>query len=96
MTKFFNHHDPKRTIIVTHHAPSALSLPEKFRAESISCAYASQLDEFIRRYQPPLWIHGHIHHSSDYYIGSTRVVSNPQSYPGDLNQGFDPVLIIEI
>jgi len=96
MAAFFDQHDPKQTIVVTHHAPSALSLPERRRDEGISCAYASHLDEFIHRHQPPLWIHGHIHHSNDYSIGATRVVANPQSYPGDLNEDFNASLIIEM
>jgi Icc-related predicted phosphoesterase len=96
MTEFFKLHDPRRTIVVTHHAPSALSLPLQRREDTISCAYASHLDDFILRYQPPLWIHGHIHHSNDYQIGSTRIISNPQAYPDDPNENFDPRFIIDL
>ena len=96
MTDFFSQHDPRRTIVVTHHAPSARSLPLHRRDQSISCAYASHLEDFIHRFQPPLWIHGHIHHSHDYHIGSTRVIANPQGYPDDPNNDFDPALIINV
>lgn len=96
MTEFFNEHDPLRTVVVTHHAPSALSLPADRRDKTISCAYASHLDDFIRRYQPPIWIHGHIHHSNDYQIGSTRVIANPQAYPDDPNKNFNPTFTIEL
>lgn len=96
MQEFFESHDPSRTIVVTHHAPSILSLPLRRREEPISCAYATQLDEFILRYQPPLWIHGHIHHSNDYCIGTTRVIANPQAYPDDPNPTFNPRLIVEL
>lgn len=96
MKDFLEEHDPSRTIIVTHHAPSALSLPEHCRHDVISCAYASNLDNFITRHQPHLWIHGHIHHNNDYSIGRTRVISNPQAYPDEPNQGFIPNLVVEV
>jgi len=59
--KFLTEHDPNKTIVVTHHGPSALSLPVARRHEMISCAYASHLDAFILGHQPHLWVHGHIH-----------------------------------
>lgn len=96
MAEFFRKHDPARTIVVTHHAPSLLSLPSRRRTELISCAYASHLDGFILRHQPALWIHGHIHHSNDYRIGTTRVLANPQAYPEERNPEFDPSLILDL
>jgi hypothetical protein len=96
MEDFFVKHDPARTIVVTHHAPSIQSLPPETRNDPINCAYASDLEKFILRYQPPLWIHGHIHHCSDYFIGRTRVIANPQGYPHDPNRYFNPKLIIEL
>ncbi|TDU72855.1 putative phosphohydrolase [Prosthecobacter fusiformis] len=96
LSEFLSTHDPQRTIIVTHHAPSARSLPESRRAELISSAYASHLDGFIENHQPYLWIHGHIHHSQDYCIGTTRVIANPQGYPNYPNIDFLPRLVVEI
>lgn len=85
------------TIVMTHHAPSGRSLPESRRGDPISAAYASDLESLIERTRPQLWVHGHIHSSSDYRIGSTRVVCNPRGYtPSHLNPGFDPTLVIEI
>jgi Icc-related predicted phosphoesterase len=91
---FFASHDPRRSVVVTHHAPSIRSLPEHRRADLVSCAYASHLDDFIAEYQPDLWIHGHIHHSSDYWIGKTRVIANPRAYPDAPNPSFVPDLTI--
>jgi len=96
LEKFLTTNDPEKSIVVTHHAPSPRSLPDSRKDEEVSCAYASNLEEFIIKHQPKLWIHGHIHHSSDYYIGKTRVVSNPQSYPSDLNPNFNPNLVITL
>ena len=88
--------DPRRSIVVTHHAPSILSLPPRRRGHPLSCAYASHLDEFIRQHRPLLWIHGHIHHSQDYQVGETRILSNPHAYPDEPNPNFDPLLTVEL
>lgn len=96
MTEFLEQHDPEKSIVLTHHAPSALSLPEDRRDKTISSAYASHLDWLIEKYQPALWIHGHIHHSNDYRIGKTRVISNPQGYPETPNMDFIPDMIFEL
>jgi Icc-related predicted phosphoesterase len=82
------------TCIVTHHAPAATSLDPQFGNVLLNAAYASDLTALIKRHQPDLWIHGHIHKSSDYRIGRTRVVANPHGY-GWENPAFDPALIIE-
>ncbi len=94
--RFLETHDPKKSVVVTHHAPSIRSLPESRHAELISCAYASHLDDFILKHQPRLWIHGHIHHSADYRIGETRVLSNPRAYPDSPNTSFISDLVVSL
>ncbi len=96
MRQFFLSHEAENSVIVTHHAPSIRSLPERRRTELVSCAYASNLDGFIEEHQPQLWIHGHIHHSNDYSIGGTRILSNPRAYPDDPNPNFVPDLVVPV
>ncbi|MDY0885384.1 metallophosphoesterase [Dongia soli] len=85
------------TIVVTHHAPSAKSLSTDQARDPSSSAYASSLETLIEDFQPHLWVHGHIHTSSDYRIGRTRIVCNPRGYhPNYLNPDFDPSLVVEI
>lgn len=96
MEAFLCCHDPHRTIIMTHHAPSLNSVPPGRRGEEITAAYASRLDDFILKHQPALWVHGHIHHPVDYTLGQTRIVSNPQGYPGGEDRGFKPSLTLEL
>ncbi|HSI62903.1 MAG TPA: metallophosphoesterase [Candidatus Saccharimonadia bacterium] len=96
MRKFMEEHDARRTVIVTHHAPSMLSLPERRRSELISCAYASHLDDFILKHEPLLWIHGHVHHGNDYQIGCTRIIANPRAYPDAPTPGFIPDLVMDL
>ncbi|MDQ7247485.1 metallophosphoesterase family protein [Dongia sedimenti] len=85
------------TIVMTHHAPSRRSVPESRSLDPITAAYASDLEALIEQTQPQLWVHGHIHASSNYVIGSTRVVCNPRGYyPSQLNPAFDPALVVEV
>lgn len=85
----------QKNIIVTHHSPSANSLPEMHRKDRINAAYASNLESLIEKLSPELWIHGHIHESSDYRIGQTRVVCNPKGYLCE-NRDFRHKFIISI
>ena len=80
-------------VIVTHHAPSPQSIPlEEWRAAKdlrhpsraglnllIRSGYASRLDDLVDRSGADLWVHGHIHVSSDYVINKTRIVSSPNN-----------------
>lgn len=72
----------EKTVVVTHHAPSTLSIAEEYMDDWIANGYfASNMFEFI--YDRPhikLWVHGHTHRPFDYLIGDTRVVCNPRGY----------------
>lgn len=84
-----------KTVVVTHHAPSTLSVSTAEKPNAISASYASRLDDFILRTPVDLWIHGHTHRSVDYQIGSTRIVSNQRGYPGE-DTGFDPACVVTL
>lgn len=85
----------KYNIVITHHAPSILSVPTDFQNDLVSAAYASNLEQFILETEPDYWIHGHIHTPVNYKIGNTTILSNPKGYPGQ-RIDFDPGFIIEI
>lgn len=80
------------TVVITHHAPSELSLGSR-QSDIIGAAYASRLENDICMANPKLWIHGHTHHNVDYKIGDTRVITNQRGYND--NGSFKP-LIVEI
>jgi Icc-related predicted phosphoesterase len=84
------------TVVITHHAPSELSLPPERRGKIESAAYASHFDDLVLNASPELWVHGHIHRNSDYRIGTTRVVCNPRGYADSPNLGFQPDLVVEV
>lgn len=93
---FLTSRDPRKSVVVTHHAPSIRSLPPGRQTDPVSCAYASHLDDFVLRTRPLLWVHGHIHHIQDYRIGETRIVANPRGYPDLPVEGFNPSRVLEV
>ncbi|NEQ04416.1 metallophosphoesterase [Moorena sp. SIO3F7] len=83
-------------VIVTHHAPSIKSLPVGRQEDLMSAAYASHLDDLVEQSGAKLWVHGHLHNSSDYAIGTTRFLCNPKGYPDERNKGFVPDLVVSV
>lgn len=83
------------TVVVTHHAPSPLSIAPRFLGSPLNPAFASDLTAMIMRYQPNAWVHGHVHHSVGYVLGETQVVCNPRGY-GDENPDFDPAFVLDV
>jgi len=88
--------DRKRTIVVTHHAPSQRSEDPGYAGSPMSPAFASNLDSLIEGSCVPFWIHGHTHHNVDYKLGATHVLSNQRGYPNQTCRGFDPVFVIRV
>lgn len=85
-----------RTVVVTHHAPSAKSFNPKYQSDLLSAAFASNLEPLMDEFKIDLWIYGHTHHNADFVHGSTRILSNQRGYPGERIPGFNPNLVIEI
>ncbi|KQY97174.1 metallophosphoesterase [Pseudolabrys sp. Root1462] len=83
------------TVVVTHHAPHPGSIHSRYKSDPLTAAYVSNLTAVIEAGRPAFWIHGHVHESFDYSVGTTRVICNPHGYGGE-NQRFDPALVVEI
>lgn len=88
----------KKIVVITHHAPSMMSVPREYKNDEITPCYASNLEDFILdRPNIKLWCHGHIHQASDYEIGDCRVICNPRGYVKYGEPcGFNPNLVIEV
>ncbi|GAB5430167.1 MAG: metallophosphoesterase [Devosia indica] len=84
------------TVVVTHHGPARGSIGERYKNDTLTAAYISNLEWLIEKHQPALWYHGHVHESFDYTIGKTRIVTNPKGYRLENRAGFNPGLVIEI
>lgn len=82
------------TVVVTHHAPHPASIADRFSTNIISAAYASDLTAVIESGKPDLWVHGHMHDSFDYEVGSTRVLCNPKGYARE-NLSFVADMVID-
>ena len=96
--KLTNEPHDGETVVVTHHLPSMLSVAERFKGDSLSACFASNLDHLLG--YSNLWVHGHTHDSFDYTVSGTRVVCNPRGYclyeGGGENFGFNPNLVVEV
>ncbi|MBV6821979.1 metallophosphoesterase [Pseudomonas sp. PD9R] len=87
------------TVVISHFAPTRLSIGPLFRRSPINASFVSDLEERIKAWQPALWLHGHTHGSFDYRVGSTRVLCNARGYAKDginENSDFDGAYVIEL
>lgn len=94
-----NAHRDCPVVVMTHHAPTSLSINEKYKHDYLgNGSYVSRLEYFIAEHpQIKLWTHGHVHDACDYMVDNTRVVCNPRGYLGyETNTGFDANLSIEL
>jgi predicted phosphodiesterase len=91
-----------RTVVVTHRAPTELSVSETYRFDKLSPCFASRLYHLVESSGADLWIHGHMHHSTCYMVGDTRVTTNPRGYvglsghPGEPNPDWDKNMVVEV
>jgi Icc-related predicted phosphoesterase len=88
LTKFLNSREDssKPVVVVTHHAPSSLSIHPKYMDdnEMNMLYYSDQSEVMLDHPEIKAWCHGHVHSSFDYQIGETRVLCNPRGYPYEI------------
>lgn len=82
-------------VVISHHAPLAECIPNKYQGDDLSPAFASHLPHFMGRMN--LWIHGHVHEPVDRVVEGTHVFANPRGYPGEFAPPlFAPACILEV
>ncbi len=88
----------KKLVVVTHMAPSFLSIDEVFKNSFIDNGYFySELGNEIADSEIDYWIHGHTHNSKNYLINNTNIINNPRGYVGyETRSGFNPNLLIKL
>ena len=86
----------KKLVVVSHHAPSRISLlmgdkcEDEYVYQKHDPCYASNLDYLMEGEDAPvLWIHGHTHIATAYESGNTVVVSNPKGYGNGEDTGWE-------
>lgn len=87
------------TVVITHHAPSSLSVHPRFADSLLNACFVSDAAHLLGADRVSLWIHGHTHDSFDYRLNGTRVVCNPRGYArAGVNENalFDPDFMVEV
>jgi hypothetical protein len=70
--------DWNETVVITHLAPSALSTDPRYGLQPSSASFCNAQDDLMGR--AALWIHGHVHHQTDYLLSGTRVRCNARGH----------------
>ncbi|MFM9838583.1 MAG: metallophosphoesterase [Cyclobacteriaceae bacterium] len=71
----------EKTIVVSHHAPTFMNYPEKYKGDVLNEAFASEQFNLIEASTANYWIYGHHHQSVPLFeIGSTKLICNQLGY----------------
>jgi predicted phosphodiesterase len=83
------------TLVVTHFAPSRLSVDPRYGEQPASASFCNDDDDLLA--WADVWLHGHVHCQHDYRIGRTHVRCNAR---GHARRGeaanHDPLLVIDV
>lgn len=82
LLKFIELKTDKKKVMVTHHAPSYMSVQSGYKGDRLNGCYATEMFDLIYDSDIKLAVHGHMHEPTDYMIGECRVASNPRGYYG--------------
>jgi Icc-related predicted phosphoesterase len=93
-----------KVVVVTHVPPcrAAINLEANEAVDKLQYgmlrAYHNNYGDMIKRFEPDLWLCGHMHDSHDCMVHNTRVVRNAHGYMGGhrLNTDFNEHLIVKV
>lgn len=81
ITKILQTPESKKTVVTTHHVPTFKEYPKMYENSPLNEAFAVELSELIKQFQPIYWIYGHSHYNNkDFKIGNTNIVTNQLGY----------------
>jgi hypothetical protein len=85
----------QRTVVITHFAPSPKSADPRYGLQPGTAGFCNQDEDLMQGVD--LWLHGHLHCSSNYAVGKCEVQANPRGYIRKKETfGFRPELLIEL
>lgn len=87
-----------KNVVTTHHVPTLLNYPEKYKNSPLNDGFVVELFDFINRSNISHWIYGH-HHANvnDFEIGKTKMLTNQLGYVKHGEQiGFRQNAFIEV
>jgi predicted phosphohydrolase len=71
----------EKTVVISHHAPTFMNYPEKYKGDVLNEAFASEQFNLIETSSVNYWIYGHHHQPvSPFKIGSTKLICNQLGY----------------
>lgn len=92
-----NQKQTQKRVVVTHYAPMLKSRSQRYGFKNAGY-WCNELPHLMGH--ADLWIHGHVHDSSDYYELGTRVICNSRGhckvFNFSENPKFDPQFFVEI
>lgn len=91
LNKLLNKPFDGNTVVVSHHAPSSMSSLDEYKRSILNPYFFFEAKDHIPLLNlVSVWIHGHMHNSSNYKVGNTRVLANPYGYSGyETNPDFN-------
>lgn len=73
--------EEKKIVVFSHHVPTFLNYPEKYRGSFLNEGFAVELHDLIEFSRIDYWIYGHHHvNIPEFIIGETRLVTNQLGY----------------
>ena len=71
----------KHKVVLTHHVPTLMNYPPKYKGDALNEAFATEMHDFIEGSGVDCWIYGHTHYNTpEFMIGGTRMLSNQLGY----------------
>ncbi|MEZ4947574.1 MAG: metallophosphoesterase [Cyclobacteriaceae bacterium] len=71
----------EKTVVATHHVPTLINYPEKYRGTILNEAFAVEMFDTIEDSNVDYWIYGHHHiNTPPFTIGKTELLTNQVGY----------------
>lgn len=81
--------DTRTAVVITHHVPTLLHYPARFKGSALNNAFAVELFDLIESRGPDYWIYGHHHHNHPgFSIGKTQLLTNQLGYVAHAEHGL--------